>query len=95
MTSSGRDLPDVAEAAPRVAQEAKNVGVWGRESEREGRGHRPDGHRWPVPGDRGGHRRLLRCRRALTRQALEWAAEIAVACRCAQEVRELMPDPNV
>jgi len=24
--------------------------------------------------------------------ALEWAAKIAVACRCAQEVFELMPD---
>ena len=28
-------------------------------------------------------------------EALEWAAKIAVACRCAQEVRELMPDPTV
>ena len=28
-------------------------------------------------------------------EALEWAAKIAVACRCAQEVRELLPDPNV
>jgi hypothetical protein len=27
--------------------------------------------------------------------ALEWAAKIAVACRCAQEVREFMPDPAV
>lgn len=27
--------------------------------------------------------------------ALEWAAEIAAACRCAQEVREIMPDPTV
>ena len=27
--------------------------------------------------------------------ALEWAARIAVACRCAQEVRELLPDPTV
>jgi hypothetical protein len=28
-----------------------------------------------------------------TRQeALEWAAKIAAGCRCAQEVRELMPD---
>jgi hypothetical protein len=26
-------------------------------------------------------------------EALEWAAKIAVACRCAQEVRELLPDP--
>jgi hypothetical protein len=28
-------------------------------------------------------------------EALEWAAKIAVACRCAKEVRELVPDPNV
>ena len=26
-------------------------------------------------------------------EALEWAAKTAVACRCAQEVRELLPDP--
>jgi hypothetical protein len=26
-------------------------------------------------------------------EALEWAAKIAVACRCAQEVRELLTDP--
>ena len=28
-------------------------------------------------------------------EALAWAATIAVACRCAQEVRELLPDPAV
>lgn len=28
-------------------------------------------------------------------EALDWAAKIAIACRCAQEVRELVPDPNV
>jgi hypothetical protein len=27
--------------------------------------------------------------------ALAWAAKTAVACRCAQEVREFMPDPAV
>ena len=27
------------------------------------------------------------------REALEWAAKIAVACRCAQQVREFMYDP--
>jgi hypothetical protein len=27
--------------------------------------------------------------------ALEWAAKIAAACRCAQEMREFMPDPAV
>ncbi len=29
------------------------------------------------------------------KDALQWAAKIAVACRCAQEVREFMPDPAV
>ncbi len=28
-------------------------------------------------------------------EALRWAAKFAVACRCAQDVRELMPDPEV
>ena len=27
--------------------------------------------------------------------ALEWTAKIAAACRCAQEIREFMPDPAV
>ena len=27
--------------------------------------------------------------------ALAWAAKISVACRCAQEVRAIMPDPAV
>ena len=27
--------------------------------------------------------------------ARQWAAKIAVACRCAQELREIMPDPAV
>jgi hypothetical protein len=28
-------------------------------------------------------------------EALRWAAKIAAACRCAQEVPELGPDPSV
>jgi hypothetical protein len=28
-------------------------------------------------------------------EALEWAARIAVACRCAQDVWELLPDQTV
>ena len=28
------------------------------------------------------------------KEALEWAAKIAAACRCAQEVREFMYDPQ-
>ena len=28
-------------------------------------------------------------------EALQWAAKFAVACRCAQDVREFVPDPAV
>jgi len=28
-------------------------------------------------------------------EAVEWAAKVAVACRCSQEVREFLPDPYV
>lgn len=28
-------------------------------------------------------------------EALEWAAKIAVVCPCAQEARQIMPDPDV
>jgi len=28
-------------------------------------------------------------------EALKWAAKLAVACRCAREVREFVPDPAV
>ena len=28
-------------------------------------------------------------------EALKWAAKIAIACRCAQEVRGFMPDPEL
>jgi hypothetical protein len=28
-------------------------------------------------------------------EALKWAAKLAVACRCAQDVREFLPDPAV
>jgi len=28
-------------------------------------------------------------------EAIAWAAKIAAACRCAQEVRQLLPDPRV
>jgi len=28
-------------------------------------------------------------------EALKWAAKTAAACRCKQEVREIIPDPTV
>ena len=98
MTFPEEDLPDVARAAREVAQEALNAGVWvfsaGLRSQRASvvatDGMVTDG---PYPETKeviGGFAVVDVPSRG---EALEWAARIAVACRCAQEVRELLPDP--
>ena len=92
------DMPDVAKASYAVVQEAVNAGVWvfgaGREGERASvvatDGMVTDG---PYPETKeviGGFAVVDVPSRE---EALEWAAKTAVACRCAQEVRELLPDP--
>ena len=89
-------MPAVADAAHAVVQEAMDAGVWvfggGLKTRRRASWRPTERSRRRVPG---GHRRTLCHRRALREEALEWAAKIAVACRCAQEVREFMPDPAV
>ena len=93
------ELPDVARAAQAVEQEAKAAGVWvfsaGLETQRASvvatDGTVSDG---PYPETKeviGGFAVVDVPSRA---EALEWAAKIAVACRCAQEVRELLPEPK-
>ena len=100
MTFPEEDLPDVAKAALAVAQEAQDAGVWvygaGLESQQASivatDGTVTDG---PYPETKeviGGFAIVDVTSRE---EALEWAAKIAVACRCAQEVRELLRDPNV
>jgi hypothetical protein len=100
MTFPEEDLPDVAKAAHEVVQEAQNAGAWvfggGLESQRASvvatDGTVTDG---PYPETKevlGGFAVVDVPSRE---EALEWAAKIAVACRCAQEVRELLPDPTV
>ncbi len=32
---------------------------------------------------------------ATREEALAWAAKIAAACRCSQEVREVLPEPDL
>jgi hypothetical protein len=97
MTFPEEDLPAVGKAAHAVVQEAVNAGVWvfgaGLESQRASvvaaDGAVTDG---PYPETKeviGGFAVVDVPSRE---QALEWAAKIAVACRCAQEVRELLPD---
>jgi hypothetical protein len=98
MTFPEEELPDVAKAALEVVHEAQDAGVWvygaGLESQRASivgtDGIVTDG---PFPETKeviGGFAIVDVSSRD---QALEWAAKIAVACRCAQEVRVILPDP--
>ena len=91
------DLPDVAEAAHKVEREAMSAGVWvfggGLEDQKASivatDGTFTDG---PYPEALGG---LCVVDVPSREEALEWAGKFAVACRCAQEVREIMFDPEV
>ncbi|EFL39000.1 MULTISPECIES: YciI family protein [Streptomyces] len=99
MTFPEEELPAVAEASQAVVREARDAGVWvfggGLESQRASvvatDGTVADG---PYPETKavlGGFSVIDVPSRE---DALEWAARIAAACRCAQEVREIMPDPT-
>ena len=91
------ELPDVAAAAHAVAREAMDAGVWvfggGLENQKASivatDGTVADG---PYPQAIGG---LSVIDVPSREEALKWAAKIAIACRCAQEIREFMPDPAV
>ena len=91
------DMPAVARAAHEVVQEAMDAGVWvfggGLENQRAsivaGDGTVTDGQ---YPQAIGGFCVVDVPSRE---EALKWAAKVAGACRCAQEVREFMPDPAV
>ena len=92
----GEEMVAAGKAAHAVVQEAVDAGVWvfggGLENQCASivaaDGTVIDG---PYPEAVGGFSIVD----VLSREeALVWAAKIAVACRCAQEVRELMPDPE-
>jgi hypothetical protein len=91
------DFPAVAKATVAVVREAEAAGVWvfgaGLQSQRASivatDGTVTDG---PYPETKeviGGFAVVEVPTRA---EALAWAAKLAAACRCAQEVREVMPD---
>ena len=96
MTFPEEDLPDVAKAANAVVQEAQDAGVWvfggGLENQKASivatNGTVTDG---PYPEAIGG---LCVVEVPSHKEALEWAAKTASACRCAVEVWEFMPDPE-
>jgi hypothetical protein len=99
MTFPEEEVPDVAKAVRVVREAAKEAGVWvfagGLESQRASvvatDGTVTDG---PYPETKeviGGFAVVDVPSRE---EALEWAAKLAVACRCAQEVREFLPGPD-
>jgi hypothetical protein len=91
------ELPAVTDASIAVVQEARDAGAWvfgGGLAHEEASIVAADGAvaAGPYPAAVGG---LCVVDVPTREEALEWAARIAVACRCAQEVREFMPDPTV
>jgi hypothetical protein len=93
------ELPGVAEAARNVVYEAKDAGVWifggGLLSQRASivatDGTVTDG---PYPETKAVIGGFSIIEVPSREEALEWAARIAAACRCAQEVREIGYDPD-
>ncbi|MER5688668.1 YciI family protein [Streptomyces sp. NPDC005134] len=100
MTFPEEELPEVAEASHEVVRKAQDAGVWvfgGGLERQQASVVATDGTvtNGPYPETKavlGGFSIIDVPSRE---DALEWAAKIAAACRCAQEVREIMPDPTV
>ncbi|MEU4472810.1 YciI family protein [Micromonospora sp. NPDC023888] len=93
------DMPDVGKASHAVVEEAVNAGVWvfgaGLERQRativSTDGTVTDG---PYPETKEVVGGFVVVDVDTREEAQVWAARIAAGCRCAQEVRELMPDPE-
>ena len=92
------DMPDVSNAAHAVVQETKDAGVFvfggGLPVDPEydvvaTEGTVTDG---PYPESKEFIGGFVVVDVPSREEALAWAAKVAVACRCAQEVREFLPD---
>ena len=92
------DLPDVAKAAQAVVQAAKDAGVWvfggGLTGHEEVSVVATDGTvtDGPNPDVIGG---ITIVDVPSRQEALKWAAKVAAACRCTQEVRAIGFDPEL
>jgi hypothetical protein len=92
------DFPAVAKAASELVREARDAGVWvygaGLESQRASivapDGMVTDG---PFPETKEVIGGFCVVDVPSREEALEWAVKTAAACRCPQEVREILPDP--
>ena len=93
------DWASVGEAAHKVVREAKAAGVWifgGGVERQQSTIVATDGTVavGPVPETKAVIGGFSIIEVSSREQALVWAAMIAAACRCAQEVREIMFDPE-
>jgi hypothetical protein len=93
------DWPSVGEAAHKVVREAKAAGVWifgGGVQRQQSIIVATDGTMTagPVPETKAVIGGFSIIEVPSHEEALVWAARIAVGCRCAQEVREIMFDPD-
>jgi hypothetical protein len=101
MTFPEEDLPAVDEAAHKVVQEAKDAGVWvfggGLKDYQETSVIATDGTitDGPYPDNKQYLGGFVIVDVTSREEALYWAAKIAVACRCAQDVREILYDPMI
>jgi hypothetical protein len=97
MVFPAEDLPDVARDSQAVVQEARQAGVWvfgaGLEHQEPSvvatDGTVTDG---PYPESKEHLGGFVVVDVPTRDEALAWAAKIAVACRCAQQVFELLPE---
>ncbi|WP_306215354.1 YciI family protein [Actinoplanes sp. RD1] len=97
---TAEELPEVGKASHAVIREAVDAGVFvfgaGLQSQRAAvvatDGLVTDG---PYPETKEVIGGFVVVDVPSREAALPWAAKIAAACRCAQEVRELLPDPEL
>ena len=96
-----KEMPDVSDAAHAVVREAQDAGVWVfaggvyPHDEVNVGVVAPDGKVTEGPDTKAYIAGVTIIDVPSREEALQWAAKIAAACRCAQEVREFAPDPAV
>lgn len=99
MTFPAEDLPAVSETSHAVVREAKAAGVWifgGGIMTQQASIVAPDGEfsLGPDPETKAVIGGFSIIEVPSHDEALKWAAKLAASCRCAQEVREIMYNPE-
>jgi hypothetical protein len=93
------DWPSVGEASRTVVREAKAAGIWifgGGVQRQQSIIAATDGtvSAGPLPETKAVIGGFCIIEVSSREEAVRWAARFAAACRCAQEIREIMFDPE-